>query len=207
MNPSSLSSTRVAGADVETPGTPGGAALPVATVRAVVHEAGHEAVADHLRSYPGEDGVRYVDPPTPLHCAADVECLPLADVLGLGPETAGHLHRAYGPDPPADGSSGLAALAALIEARVARDLLDVRLAKAQHDLANLRVALETSQVIGIAVGVLMAIHHCGGAEAFAILTRAAQAQNRKLRDVARDVQDTGTVTGTGVVLGRGRAAG
>lgn len=62
---------------------------PVATVRAVVHEAGHETVADHLRWYPDDDGVRYVDPPNPLHCAADVECLPLADVLELGPETAG----------------------------------------------------------------------------------------------------------------------
>jgi GAF domain-containing protein len=80
--------------------------------------------------------------------------------------------------------------------RLARDLAShaaVVLANAaalmSAELTNehLRVALETRDMIGQAKGILMARQGVSSDEAFDVLRRASQRQNRKLRDVATDV--------------------
>lgn len=55
--------------------------------------------------------------------------------------------------------------------------------------AQLRAALESRAVIEQAKGIIMAGQRCTGDEAFQVLTRLAQSQERKLRDVAQDVVD------------------
>lgn len=54
-------------------------------------------------------------------------------------------------------------------------------------------ALESNREIGIAMGVLMTQHKVTRDQAFDLLRIASQHQHRKLRDVAADVADTGTL--------------
>jgi GAF domain-containing protein len=56
---------------------------------------------------------------------------------------------------------------------------------------NLNMALGTREVIGQAQGILMERERITSAEAFDILRHASQHLNRKLRDVAQDLVDTG----------------
>jgi len=60
---------------------------------------------------------------------------------------------------------------------------------------QLREAIASRDVIGQAKGMLMAREACGPDEAFDILRRASQRQNRKLREVAQDLVDTGNRAG------------
>lgn len=86
---------------------------------------------------------------------------------------------------PTDVVSGsvLAPLAALVlEAQLRR-----------QDVGNLRAALESSRTIGMAVGILMANHGIGRDRAFELLRDASMALNVKVRDVAAEVTDTGTL--------------
>jgi GAF domain-containing protein len=53
--------------------------------------------------------------------------------------------------------------------------------------SQLRVALDTNRTIGAAVGILMATHNLPHADAFALLSTAAQRVNRKLHDLAADI--------------------
>jgi GAF domain-containing protein len=58
---------------------------------------------------------------------------------------------------------------------------------------NLTAAMQHRGVIEQAKGILMATHHCGPDQAFALLRQRSQAENRKLRDIAIDlVADTTT---------------
>lgn len=52
---------------------------------------------------------------------------------------------------------------------------------------QLRAALRSRDVIGMAKGILIASEGVGPDEAFEILTRASQRENRKLREVAADL--------------------
>ena len=52
---------------------------------------------------------------------------------------------------------------------------------------QLRQALESRAVIEQAKGVLMAAERCDAEQAFEILKRASQGQNRKLRDIATEI--------------------
>jgi hypothetical protein len=61
--------------------------------------------------------------------------------------------------------------------------------------ANLELALESSRVIGIAVGVLMTQHKVSRGQAFDLLRTASQNSNRKVRDVASHVALAGTLPG------------
>jgi AmiR/NasT family two-component response regulator len=63
----------------------------------------------------------------------------------------------------------------------------------KEKIANLEVALRTARRIGSAMGVLMATQKVTENEAFDMLRNASQTENRKLRDVAQDVVDTGTL--------------
>jgi len=66
-----------------------------------------------------------------------------------------------------------------------------RLNAANVEAENLKRALEHSRDIGAAVGILMAFHKLTQDEAFALLRRSSQDQNRKLYAIAREVVATG----------------
>lgn len=69
----------------------------------------------------------------------------------------------------------------------------VALYEARDTAANLQVALGSSRRIGAAIGVLMAHHRVTEDAAFAMLRQSSQRLHRKLRDVALDVVETGTL--------------
>jgi hypothetical protein len=58
---------------------------------------------------------------------------------------------------------------------------------------NLEAALESSRTIGMAVGILMSSRLLTAEQAFEELRRASQRLHRKVRDIAADVNDTGTM--------------
>ena len=60
-----------------------------------------------------------------------------------------------------------------------------------RQIENLETALETSRQIGVAIGILMARQLVTYEQAFAQLVEASQYLNRKVRDVAVDVRETG----------------
>lgn len=66
----------------------------------------------------------------------------------------------------------------------------VALAEARNS-AQLRAAIETRGLIGQAVGILKERHRLTDEDAFQVLRRASNELNRKLRDVAEQVADTG----------------
>lgn len=57
-------------------------------------------------------------------------------------------------------------------------------ADALNQARHLKLALESRKVIDMALGILVATHRCSPDEAFAILSRASQNRNVKLRDLA-----------------------
>jgi GAF domain-containing protein len=63
----------------------------------------------------------------------------------------------------------------------------VRQAKQAQLTEQLREALSSRAIIDQAIGVLMAQQRCSADDAFAILRRASQNRNRKLRDIASDI--------------------
>jgi AmiR/NasT family two-component response regulator len=66
-----------------------------------------------------------------------------------------------------------------------------RLDAADTQAAHLRRALDHSRDIGAAIGVLMAMKKVTRDEAFGLLRRASQDQNRKLYELALEVLSTG----------------
>lgn len=50
---------------------------------------------------------------------------------------------------------------------------------------QMRAALDSRKTIDMALGILIATHHCTPDEAFAMLSKTSQQHNRKLRDLAR----------------------
>ena len=71
--------------------------------------------------------------------------------------------------------------------------LAVRTAMQQRQLGQLETALNSSRQIGTAVGILMARRLVTAEKAFDLLVGASQHLNRKLRDVAVEVEETGTL--------------
>jgi GAF domain-containing protein len=63
----------------------------------------------------------------------------------------------------------------------------------QQRRVNLEIALESSRVIGMAMGIIMSSHLVTADQAFDTLRRLSQESNRKLRDVAFDVAETGAL--------------
>ena len=52
---------------------------------------------------------------------------------------------------------------------------------------QMQEALESRKTIDMALGILIATHHCSPEDAFAILSRTSQQHNRKLRELARQL--------------------
>lgn len=86
-----------------------------------------------------------------------------------------------------DTSEGLGAVLATHAA------LAVTAATTREAVANLQRALESNREIGTAMGVLMARLKIPRDQAFGLLRMASQSSNRKLRDIATEVVDTGSV--------------
>jgi GAF domain-containing protein len=63
----------------------------------------------------------------------------------------------------------------------------------EQDAANFHQALSSSRQIGTAIGIIMARKLVTSDEAFDILRQASQDLNRKLRDLAAEVQETGAL--------------
>lgn len=63
----------------------------------------------------------------------------------------------------------------------------LRLVDLATTTADLRTALESRAVIDQAIGIVMGQNRCSAAEAMAVLRRASQARNVKLRDLAHDM--------------------
>ena len=63
--------------------------------------------------------------------------------------------------------------------------------------ANLLAALGTREMIGQAQGILMERERITACQAFDILRRASQHLNRKLREIAQDLVETGETPDTG----------
>ncbi len=66
---------------------------------------------------------------------------------------------------------------------------------------NLEVALARSRTIGAAVGILVERYRLSADDAFAVLVRLSQNQNRKVADVAVELLETGTVPGLRPLVG------
>ncbi len=86
-----------------------------------------------------------------------------------------------------------AQLAKLLAENAAASIYNAQVYAGARSLAmQLATALESRGVIDQAKGVLMVTQHCGPDEAFDILRRASQRQNRKLRVIAEEVVATAT---------------
>lgn len=71
--------------------------------------------------------------------------------------------------------------------------LAITSARRQERITNLERALASNRDIGVAIGVLMALHRVTRDEAFDLLRVASQGRHRKLADIARDVAETGSL--------------
>lgn len=71
--------------------------------------------------------------------------------------------------------------------------LAVTSARRLDRIVNLERALESNRDIGVAMGVIMGLYRVTREQAFDLLRMTSQAKHRKLRDVARDVADTGSL--------------
>lgn len=67
----------------------------------------------------------------------------------------------------------------------------VAASKSQHDADHLSRALESSRLIGTAVGILMATHHLTQQQAFDLMSLASQNSNRKVANIATDIVRSG----------------
>jgi GAF domain-containing protein len=69
-------------------------------------------------------------------------------------------------------------------------------AQTSDELRNMHIAMKTRAAIEQAKGILMERYKITEDRAFAVLTRASQTSNIKLRTIAQDLIDTGTLHGT-----------
>jgi hypothetical protein len=116
---------------------------------------------------------------TPVRCVLSFQ-LPAKDSAAL---------NLFGLEAGAFGDESVAT-GALFAAHVSNV---VALYEAEEQSANLRTALDSSRQIGAAVGILMAHHRVSQDDAFALLRSASQTLQRKLRDVAERVVETGAL--------------
>ncbi|HEU4546899.1 MAG TPA: ANTAR domain-containing protein [Microlunatus sp.] len=68
-------------------------------------------------------------------------------------------------------------------------------AKTSDELRNMHIAMKSRAMIDQAKGILMERYKLNEDRAFAVLARASQTSNIKLRDVAQELIDTGTLRG------------
>jgi AmiR/NasT family two-component response regulator len=69
----------------------------------------------------------------------------------------------------------------------------LELEAARTKIANLEVALRSSRMIGMAIGIVMERCKISEDEAFALLVHVSQHTHRKLRDLASELVFTGVI--------------
>jgi hypothetical protein len=136
-----------------------------------------------------------VDPRWPKFSARVVAETPVRSMFGvrifLGPGDRGALNF-YGTDRRAFGDldRGIGAIFSTLAS------LALQHAITQQKATNLESALESSRQIGMAMGILMSSKLLTADLAFEQLRDASQHLHRKLRDVALEVTETGTLPST-----------
>jgi AmiR/NasT family two-component response regulator len=110
----------------------------------------------------------------------------LAFQLACGRAVALNLYAAGPGAFSSDAIDTATILAALASCLVALD-------EAVDQASNLEAALESSRTIGVALGVLMSARKVPQDQAFTLLRVASQNLHRKLRAVAAEVVETGTL--------------
>jgi hypothetical protein len=128
----------------------------------------------------------------PRYAAALVEQTPVRCVLSfdlIAPESAALNLFAELPGAYDDEAMNTGAIFAAQASNL------VALYNAQDTATNLESALGSSRRIGAAIGVLMAHHKVTEDVAFDMLRTSSQHLHRKLRDIAADVVETGTLPG------------
>jgi AmiR/NasT family two-component response regulator len=73
---------------------------------------------------------------------------------------------------------------------------------AAQEIEQLRTAMDSHTVVGQATGILMERHRLSAEEAFAVLSRASQDSNTRLREVARRIVAAGSVPRAGAAAPR-----
>ncbi len=73
------------------------------------------------------------------------------------------------------------------------DQLTEELTRARQAAADLSIALDSNRAIGAATGILMARHQVTQPQAFDLLRVASQTRHVKLREIAREVVETGAL--------------
>jgi GAF domain-containing protein len=132
------------------------------------------------------------DPRWPKFTAAALAQTPIRSMFGvrvfLGGDDRGALNF-YAPEPGAftDLDLGIGALLSTMAS------LALQNAIARSKADNLEVALESSRQIGMAVGILMSSRLLPADRAFDELRKVSQHANRKIRDVAAEVMETGAL--------------
>jgi ANTAR domain-containing protein len=97
------------------------------------------------------------------------------------------------PSPPADQHAILAQLVVdRATALVHRERLTALVVEATTRAKHLDVALASNREIGVAIGVIMSLRKVTREKAFDVLREVSQRTQRRLRDVADDVVETGT---------------
>jgi DNA-binding response OmpR family regulator len=74
-------------------------------------------------------------------------------------------------------------------------LRDVAIGVAETTVGQLRQALQTNRTIGTAAGIVMARYELDPQQAFQVLVRTSQQNNRKLHEIAAEVVRTGSLPG------------
>ncbi len=89
------------------------------------------------------------------------------------------------------------------------DQLTEELTRARKVAADLSIALDSNRAIGAATGILMARHQVTQPQAFDLLRVASQNRHVKLREIAREVVETGALAAAPAKgsAARGPAAG
>lgn len=140
---------------------------------------------------PGVDGVELVRVLREQPVTAEVPIILLTALAGPGAATEGLVAGATDYlSKPFDADELLARVRTHAEHHLRRS---EALREAGETIEGLEVALRSNRQIGAAIGIAMARHGLTQAEAFKVLSRASQEQNRKLREVADEVVFTGQV--------------
>ncbi|MDN4609908.1 GAF and ANTAR domain-containing protein [Arthrobacter burdickii] len=106
--------------------------------------------------------------------------------LVLGPEGGAALNF-YGASPSTFTSSAQA-LAEGFATQAAKALqMVLRVSQHANTSSNLRAAMESRTTIDIAIGIIMGQNRCTQAEAYTMLSRASNAQNVKVREIAQRI--------------------
>jgi GAF domain-containing protein len=103
--------------------------------------------------------------------------------------TIGALNN-YSSEPEAFGDEALA-LANQITTYIGIAVMNADAhAEASATATQMQQALESRKTIDMALGIIIATHHCSPEEAFAVLSRTSQNHNRKLRELAKELVES-----------------